>query len=65
MKRKVIIRSVKLFCAGALIFVAVASGSCVDDAECKTCTNSVTNESYEACGDELIEAELLPNVKCQ
>ncbi|MDR2927792.1 MAG: hypothetical protein LBV41_06300 [Cytophagaceae bacterium] len=66
MKKKVIISSVKLFCAAALLFGAVVFGACADDSkECKTCTNSVTKETFEACGDELDEAELLPSVTCQ
>jgi hypothetical protein len=66
MKKKIIILSAKLFCAAALLSGAIALGSCADDSkECKTCTNNVTKETFEACGDELDEAELLPSVTCQ
>ena len=51
---------VLVLCAGIIVVVA-----CSEDEKCKKCTNSVTNASWTACGDELEEAQKLPNVTCK
>ena len=46
------------------VIVVVVVTACEED-DCKVCTNSVTNDSFTACGDELEEARKLPNVVCK
>ena len=49
-----------VLCAGIVVFVTM----CGKDAECKTCTNTDTGSTKVYCGDELKDAQALPNVKC-
>jgi hypothetical protein len=50
-----------ILCAGVAVFVS----TCAKDDECKTCTNSETGNVRTYCGDELKDAEALPNVTCK
>ena len=50
-----------ILCAGIIGVVTM----CEDDDNCKYCTNIATNEGYTFCGDELEEAESLPNFNCR
>ena len=56
----------KLVCAFVLCAViAISFVTCGDDDDCAECTNKVTNETKNYCGDELIEARLNPALTCK